>query len=857
MKPSVFVLFFVVIFVTGCSQKGSFTIGPRDYSSAAIICPGDDAIKRFAADELQKHLFLLTGYSFPIVAKQGTYSRGFFVGIRSPHDSVPFEAEEARYKITRQGIYLYGDDRITREMEDYVHTATLTSLNRAGTLFAVYNFLENELGVRWYEPGDEGILYERISRISIPLKVSSWSSHFTYQRGMRSYTWNYKMFKENEQVIPEPFRMTEEEVRAKKLETDIWLRRMRMGNKNTYLPFSHSFTDWWGKYGKEHPEWFALNGMGERAPLTEADRIKMCPSNQQFVDKIVDVYVKKEDPKHVDGAIDATENDGGGRGLSEFCHCDQCVALDHLKPGESFGANLTDRYVNFWARIADEAIRHDPDVVVTGYAYSIMLTPPRKERLHRASVIEFVSGFNEDFSRTDSLFSGWEDMGMKQMLFRPNDLCCDLGLPLGQERRVFDHQQIALKHHAAGTDHDCIYGFWTGISGINYYILAKSHIDPSKPFEYWENEYCALFGRAGKDIRKYFTYWRDEVFTKRLLPADEYNRKTEKEEGLLAWRRVGAYGRDVEKYYRPADFDLTDKYLQDALKRKLTPVQKRMVDRLVIANHHNRLTYQAMLTKAGNDKVRALAASKTLLGYRIQHKDDLYMNWPLLFREQVEYGDVCGMANLLFSDRQKVFNCLKVASGPQIDGRLSESFWPMADTKTPFVLANNSAEPQAQTSTCLAYDDEKLYIAYTCYEPRMDLVKENVHERDGEVYNDNAVELFFDAMNTGKDYKQIVISSSGALFDGESRNGSYSPDFNLETGKDITVAILKNKESWTIEISITFSSLGMKSPAAGNNIHFNLCRTRLLNQGIANENSSLAALFSNYSNPSRFVTLVF
>ena len=91
-------------------------------------------------------------------------------------------------------------------------TATKIVNNRTGTLFAVYNFLENELGVHWYEPGDNGIIYNKMPAIRIPVKSHSWISHFQYQHSI----WNKISYDKLDKATPEEFKLTMEQVNAKK-----------------------------------------------------------------------------------------------------------------------------------------------------------------------------------------------------------------------------------------------------------------------------------------------------------------------------------------------------------------------------------------------------------------------------------------------------------------------------------------------------------------------------------------------------------------------------------------------------------------------------------------------------------------
>jgi hypothetical protein len=838
------------------SQQEDYTLGASEFSSCAIVCSQNNDIESFAALELQKHLKLITGVSFPIVKAPDNYKKVFYVGIIPSSDQENLKAEEARYLITSKAIYLYGEDNIRVPMQNATQTAINVNQNRTGTLFAVYNFLENELAVHWFEPGDGGIVYSNMNTIKLKTKSNSWISHFLYQRGMRSYMLDYKAFKKYDKAIPEAFKMTEEQVAEKRTETEIWLKRMRMGNRSAYLSFSHSFTDWWEKFGKTHPEWFALNSAGVRGPMGDADGVKMCVSNDSLVAKKVELYKLKENANHSGGVILCSENDGGGFGLGEYCHCPRCMALDQLKPGEKFGANLTDRYVNLWNRVGALGRKTEPDLIVTGYAYADMITPPRKERLSDALAIEFVTSFGDDWKKTRSIYEGWVKMGCKQLLFRPNDLCCDLGLPLGQEERVYQHQQLAVQYNALGTDHDALFGFWTGVSGINYYILGKSHVDPSKSFDYWENEYYSMFGEAKEDVRQFYQYWRNEVFTKRLFTADIKIKETGGA-GLLDYEGIGAVGREVNKYYSENDFNLTDGFLQIALKKKLSPVQKKLIDRLIIANQNNRLTFEAMQANHPSSKLDATKASKSLLDFRIAHKNDLYMNWPLLFMKQVDFGDICGMGSLTLANRKKDFDCVKIESAPIIDGKLDEAFWGKADTQTPFLIMPSGANPTAQTKTYLAYNNNSLFIAFRCNEPKIDQVRESITNRDGEVWGDNAIEMFFDPNKTGSDYFQLIISSNGTMFDGSSKDGKYDAGFNLETGKQVKYAIYKGTDYWSMEVEIPFAADLIPKPVSGSSINFNLCRDRSVKDGLGNEKTSLAALFASFQTPGKFNTIIF
>ena len=591
--------------IQSCYAANDFKLSSSDYKSAAIVCEKDQAVASYAASELQKHLKLITGFNFPIVNTKENYNKFFFVGIKPSEDTKPLEADEARYLITSNAVYLYGEDSFSNSAT--VDEILNASIGRAGTLYAVYDFLEYELGVKWIEPGDDGIIYESRKDLYFPEKSHSWISPFLYRRGMR-----------NSGKIPETY---------------IWLKRMRLGNRDGALAFGHAFTTWWAKYGQSHPEYFALNGQGERRPLKLAERVKMCVSNPKLVQQIVDDWLANRAAGLAGDYINACENDSAGLGLAEFCHCENCIALDNLPPGEKFGQNksepryqLTDRYVAFWNNIVTLARKTVPNAVVCGYAYENFLLPPRATKVADGVLLNFVPCFNDDWSRTQGIYDGWKKMGVKELLYRPNDLNSEIGLPMGTGKRILEAQKMAVDYGAKGVDHDSVFNLWTGISGSNYYMIAKSIYDPSKSYDELLNDYCLAFGPAKEDIKAYLEYWRVEVMDKRIQPANQAG-IAESGVGILYFGNVKKMGKDIGKYYNQNDFDITDGYLNSAQQKKLNPSQKRMVERMIIANRNSRLGFEALLAQAQNDSAKSAQASKALQDFRTAHKDDLNVSW--------------------------------------------------------------------------------------------------------------------------------------------------------------------------------------------------------------------------------------
>jgi hypothetical protein len=387
--------------------------------------------------------------------------------------------------------------------------------------------------------------------------------------------------------------------------------------------YGHAFTTWWKRYGKSHPEYFALH-KGKRAPWGDPSNIKMCVSNRAFIKQIVENW---KNAKVRAPMINVCENDWGN-----YCECAECRKLDApILPGHKWDTQLTDRYIWMANEVLREARKIDPKVRVGFYAYSVYRFPPRRYRVEPGIVIGFVPSMSS-CERTDVMYKGWRKMGADEMFQRPNDQHINTGLPMGFEKNLFEHFQIGYKNGMTGTDYDTLHGFWAA-TGVADYILARAHIYPQRTFEEHFNEYCSAYGEAAPDVKAYYTYWQKEMYEKRLVP----NRKKIAEKGRYGNFRRGLMW-DLDKYYNDKDFDITDEMLKKGLKKKLNTREKELLDQLILSNTHARLSYRAI---AANGQAK-LPAAQNLHKFRQENWEKINMNWYRLFNIESEFGDVTG-----------------------------------------------------------------------------------------------------------------------------------------------------------------------------------------------------------------------
>ncbi|OQA86226.1 MAG: beta-D-glucuronidase [Lentisphaerae bacterium ADurb.Bin242] len=564
-------------------------------SAAEIVIKPENSVisyynsrDRIVAFDLKKHLDLIFSSNIPVTS-DGKPPEGkfvFHVGKLPPDAKAEFKPEEARWLATPEGIYFYGD-------------------RNSGSRHAVYNFLEDELGVRWPEPGE--IMFIRPSPIVLGKVSGAWTPPFRV-RGIRGRDPEYRL----------------------------WCMRMCFGGHDQ-PQVGHAFTDYWEKFGKTNPEFFALNSSGKRAPALKSGNdtdnpaafhgknsqaVKMCVSSEALHRKIVEKWNFKEKRY-----INICENDSPP---IEFCSCENCRKLDPVRAtlGNYYPDFLTDRYVYFANAVAKLAVAKRPDARVCYYAYNETERPPVRERISANHTIGIVpTVFTVE--GTEKLLSGWKKAGATEFFWRPNQhTYFNSGcMPFGFEKHFFNILCLTVKHGTIGFDYSSFRSHPT--LSLSDYVLAKGMKDPSRNYEYWLDHYCSAFGESAPYVKEYHEYWRRN-WEKRIAPhLDEILKK-----GRYYNFVRGMMWGELAKSFEESDFDATDKILETALSGKLSDSARGHIAKMLLANKHARLVYRSIALKSDEN-------SLALLKFREKN------NIPILFGREEKWGDPCEIKTIL------------------------------------------------------------------------------------------------------------------------------------------------------------------------------------------------------------------
>ena len=461
-----------VMFLAGLLGCGNLLSASSRIEISTVAVEADAAHVE-ERDELVKHLTLVAGK-----APDGSGNVRFVVG-RSPEgaETAAFTSYGRRIGDT---IYLWGDD-VTKKR---------ASATRRGTLHAVYGFLEDRLSVRWVFPGDDGIVCEPRSCVEVP---DGWEWKYfpplaateIRSAGVRKET------EENTPYLPSAMRETADEIRRRVGDRMAWMHRMRHQIRER-PPFGHAFTRWTDRFMATHPEYFAMQEDGCRS-RKRSKRNELCLSNEAVVDQIIADWKAAGCPKY----LNVCPND-----TTKYCRCPACCSLDHpLSPGEQFGLHVTDRYLNFWNRIAAKALAVRPDVVIATYAYAGYREPPRVEKIAYPDhfIIGMVPSQEDDNA---SQISAWKKAGMRRFFLRPNYLCYRGVLVRGYERFYYENFKLNLREGMVGCDYDAYAR--GGVTDFETYVLGRVAANPDLPFETIQEEFLSQFGPARERIRDYF-----------------------------------------------------------------------------------------------------------------------------------------------------------------------------------------------------------------------------------------------------------------------------------------------------------------------------------------------------------------
>ena len=486
--------------------------------TASIVVAADgSAAERGAAAELQACLRKITGAMFPIITPAGQAPGArILVGRAGGRDGLEHLGPEAFCIDTRDGnLRMRGAD------DD-------------GTEFAVYTFLEEHLGVRWFWPGELGEVIPEMKDIAVgPLRVVQQPDFKWRHRGPGGAVWGATSGPTDMAGRELVLGVTPEHQR----EVRRWERRNKWGGWKIYG--GHSLGEIFppAKYTTSHPEYFALINGRRDVPGPNYDfkhGSQICTTNPDVI-KTVAAWVCDFFDRNPDyDAVHITLNDSSG-----YCECERCRALDAkvagavalagqeteetaLLEGAAAGGgkaskasaaaarrSVTDRVFTYANQVSKLVQLRHPAKFVMAMAYMHYILPPQTVRVDPQVVPEYClwgayKHANPKIRREhEAIAAGWSKAGSRHVAIYEYYIN---GSWPGFHRLIVPYIADSirfLKQHGYDLyETQCGDDFAT--NGINYYVAGKllwnSSLDEK---EILSDFYEKAFGRAGTAVRRF------------------------------------------------------------------------------------------------------------------------------------------------------------------------------------------------------------------------------------------------------------------------------------------------------------------------------------------------------------------
>jgi hypothetical protein len=178
------------------------------------------------------------------------------------------------------------------------------------------------------------------------------------------------------------------------------------------------------------------------------------------------------------------------------------------------------------------------------------------------------------------------------------------------------------------------------------------------------------------------------------------------------------------------------------------------------------------------------------------------------------------------AEKGKPFAVVAMMSKPVVlDGQI-EAAWG-EPIPGPFVDTLDGKPVDWQTKVWLLYDKTNFYIAARMAEPDMSELVCLVEDRDGDVWQDDAMEIFIDPTNTLKEdlYYHIMVNAAGVVADRQGAPDSMGADWAWDA-EGIKAKAFKGKDYWSFEMAVPLAAMEVKEVAPGQRWAVNFCRTR-------------------------------
>ncbi|MBR2873943.1 MAG: DUF4838 domain-containing protein [Lentisphaeria bacterium] len=819
MKNILLTVLAVLVCAAEAAERIIVKNGKSDY---VIVYNTSTGVPLRAAQDLQHYIHKAVGVKLPLVKNAQRKNRpAFVVGF----DKVT-APEAFIVKTAGRDIHISGNDT-----QGNVENAHWASGARTGTWYGVCDFLEKQLGIRWFMPGELGEYVPKRKEWSVP------DLDYKDKPAMDKRRMSYVAVGVTPQNIREGF---------------LFLRRNRHGNADSWAA-SHSWLHHLkGKdYFDKHPEWFAQVG-GRRLGLDPLGHgLHLCTTNKEALDQLAKNLIAYRKQFKSPIMLSLSPNDG-----SVLCECSNCAALDDgLRPdGSRIATTLMMTYAN---AVAQRVKKELPNQKFGLYAYSYYAEGVSKVKVDPSITIEEVlNDVGVSYYRKDvrekhlANLKAWRKVLKKLYFYTFPEGMGNLEMPCCQFYNIWNLFENLYKADVTGFSMNMPTSF--GASALNnYFYLKMAWRMPENKEKFYNDTLRDCYGAAAAPVMK--AYFAD--IEKRLYKMAH---------GKLEENRGMGYISRWDGIFKKVYPGLAEKWLPQlraAARKTADRGQKARLDVAILNLEYCQDTINlyklatAATARKGDPKMAAAAdklAVQRLL--KIKKLSQLPSN-TLPQRVEGDEKDARVpfdrkvFAYLMASKARKSAALAYKKDHPQLDGKVDDNFW----KGLPVCRIEHRME-DSEKFTCgadvkLAFTKDFLYIAVRCEEPLMSKVKDSARGPKAKVWDENSIDIFL-APRGEKGHFQLVFNAIANY-----RFFKYTGKKSQELAGQAEVKTFRGKDFWSAEVKIPLSVLSARKELRGEIWGMNFCRTR--RTVLPNEYSCWSPTFGPFGNPERFGRGVF
>jgi hypothetical protein len=484
-----------------------FENGKTDYS--IVIGTESSESEKWAAQELQRSLFEISGAEFPIKTDESeTGNHEIIIGYNR-HTSVLLNGETPKPDENDE-TYFY---------ENSGSNILLWGGSKRGSMYAVFSFLENELGCRWYTP-------------AVTVFPSREKYEFTYLKHSESPSIQVRNDFYYEAFNPD------------------WAARNKINGAMSFREQQGGVEGYWSvhtfyplmppaEFYDKHPEYYSLID-GKRIH----DHAQLCLTNPDVLN-IITERLKETIRKNPDYLIySVSQND-----WRNPCQCDKCQAIAK-KEGSESGPVIW--FVN---QVADRIKDEFPDKYVGTLAYQYTRKPPANIVPRENVVVRFCSiecCFAHDFEscseNQDFLadLKGWSAIAPHMYIWDYVVNFSHYIMPypnfkvLQQNIKTFrDNKSIGIMEQAAYQSRGGEF------AELRAYLIGKLLWNVDVNVDEIINDFMSgYYGRSGQYVREYFDFLHG-----RLTPETHIHLGLRPDDVLFS----GDFVREADKIFDKAE----------------------------------------------------------------------------------------------------------------------------------------------------------------------------------------------------------------------------------------------------------------------------------------------------------------